>query len=372
MVDGDVLLVLIDEEFGSTTVTGVELIGVLPSLPADLPDGAALGELHSLPTPRVAFRALESETVAARVGAELVGGPQTIARGLPADRGRRRCSVGGRWLVELSPARDRGAADELQRLAPAAAQLGRPGARRELVAGVSIVSRELGAPVSGLEWASSSLSELVERRCRPDELRVDPGAAAQSLGRVLGEFHGAMAGAGGAEPLDVGAFVDRQMGRLRDAAVDEVLSRRVRRALDRLAHVEDLGGQIEIHGELGLMDVVNASGEWSLLGGAAESNVDTPLADLAALISGVSAAAVGAASVTDPADAAELDLLCTAWSDRVVERLVAGYVAVPTAAVLLPADRASRDAFLTVLELCAGLLRRVPATPIASFPKSGG
>lgn len=291
LVGGDALLALVDSEYGDDVHHSVELVGLAPLVPDEVPDHSILGEITSLPVPVVAFAALASPPLAARIGAELIGQPETVAYGLPSDVGTVRCAVGGRWLVELARWSEDDQGDELERLRPATAHLGYPSGRRDFVRGVSIVTRELAAPTSALVWAQTSLGELRERRCRPDELDTDPGSFAADLGRSIGEFHGAMATGAGAAPLDVETFVSQQLSRLRQYSLDEVFIRRVQRSLERLAHAEDLGGQIEIHGSLALSEIVNAGGEWALLGGDPRSRVDSPLSDLASLIAALHLAA---------------------------------------------------------------------------------
>ncbi len=86
----------------------------------------------------------------------------------------------------------------------------------------------------------------------------------------------------------------------------------------------------------------------------------SPLCDLAGLLHGVGRVAAQAlADVSDPdatgyteqANQRELAVLAEAWEERSVDALIAGYTSNDEVHRLLPVERISRDALLTLFEL---------------------
>lgn len=179
-----------------------------------------------------------------------------------------------------------------------------------------------------------------------------------TLGRSIAQFHVASARRFGTSRVtreDLAARAGR-LWAARNGPADAAAWPAIERRLARIAPGTDLGLSLRIHGEMDLESLGRERDHWRLhgLGGGSGGAVArwrepaSPLWDLASLIRAVERAAWSTSGVHgDPV----ASLVVEGWVERVIEALVFGYVSDADASALLPADRPSRDALLSVCEV---------------------
>jgi len=245
---------------------------------------------------------------------------------------------------------------------------------------LAIVRRLYPNVSDGLAVATASLQELLTQRRPPREMRLDFRREAEALGSTLARIHLGLAEAFGVERAEPAKLVDSlisHLGRTRPEGVDIGA---VEAAYRRLSAADDLGWVIRIHGDLHLGQVLRTRRGWVIIDFEGEPTrpiedrrePSSPLRDIAGMIRSfhyASELALDAflpdrfAPETDPGDSRdaihrsvdpperEVVLLAEAWEERATAAFLAGYTSVDEVHRLLPADRLSRDALLTLFEL---------------------
>lgn len=251
-----------------------------------------------------------------------------------------------------------------------------------------------------------SVDELLRRRCQPRENPLDVVETITELGRGLAAIHIASADRFGTESASGGSLADALVARL-PRQLDDQAAALVATAYRRLSHADDLGSVIRVHGNLGVDAAERVRNGWviSRFGTDPHSELrfaqrpSSPLLDIAGLIHGFAATAGEALAVVlgaehdrvfgepvapDPigeAERRELAVLAEAWEERAVDALIAGYTSDDAVHRLLPVERISRDALLTLFELelsvrdvvrsqvGSGLLR-IPVEAVDEIPQS--
>ena len=235
---------------------------------------------------------------------------------------------------------------------------------------LAIVRRLYPKVPDGLEVARESLRELFTRRCQPRETHRDFRSDAEQLGAALGAIHVGLAEAFGDEPATASGLVDSLVAHLHRVAPPGIDVERIEAAYRRLGAAEDLGAAIRIHGDLHLGQALHARRNWVIIDFEGEPSrplaerraPSSPLRDLAGMIRSfhyaaqltlaeLSSAEDPESSVDPPRNDPELDLLAEAWIERASKAFVSGYTSVDAVHRLLPQDRSSRDALLTLFEL---------------------
>jgi maltokinase len=225
----------------------------------------------------------------------------------------------------------------------------------------------------GTELTRRSLAELFSRRCQPRETKADFRADAELLGQALAHLHVGMAETFGVEVANGPELVDTLIAHARRVAPRGVDVGRIEAAYQRLASSTDLGAAIRVHGDLHLGRVLRDRRHWVFVDFEGDVGVplghrrqpSSPLRDVAAMVRSFHYAAdlaVAERLAMEVADAEpdhgldrvadpELAVLAAAWEERAARAFVTGYTSVDAVHPLLPTQRASRDALLTLFEL---------------------
>lgn len=229
----------------------------------------------------------------------------------------------------------------------------------------------------GVAIAKASVRELLRLRCQPRENPLDVMDSFALLGRNLADLHVELADQYGATPGDGDALLDIVTERLPYQLSDEAAAA-IETSLSRLVAADDLGSFIRVHNNVDLGNVERIRSGWRFhrFGCRSESDVElearplSPLVDLAGLLHACGAVASNAAAAAlaeltpdhepEPGspqwllldgDRREVEVLADAWEDRAADALIAGYTSNDAVHRLLPVERISRDALLTLFEL---------------------
>lgn len=229
----------------------------------------------------------------------------------------------------------------------------------------------------GVAIAKASVRELLRRRCQPRENPLDVMDSFALLGRNLADLHVELAEQYGTTRGDGDALLDIVVERLPYQLSDEAAAA-IETSLSRLVYADDLGSFIRVHNNVDLGNVERIRSGWRFhrFGCRSESDLElesrplSPLVDLAGLLHGCGAVAAAAAAATlaemapdqepEPGspqwllldgDRREVEVLADAWEDRAADAIIAGYTSNDAVHRLLPVERISRDALLTLFEL---------------------
>ncbi len=218
------------------------------------------------------------------------------------------------------------------------------------------VAREfLVGGADGWQLALTSLRDLYDRRCAPDEAGGDFGPEAERLGETTGELHAAMAKAFGTSTATPARWADALHAGLVDAPDLRGLDARY----EALRSLDDAGAAIRIHGDLHLGQVLRTDTGWYVLDFEGEPRVpiverrqpSSPLRDVAGMLRSFHyAAEVALLERHEPADD-ELHRLAEAWVERNRDAFLTGYLRSEGVDDLLPAGEAARNIVLDAFEL---------------------
>lgn len=236
---------------------------------------------------------------------------------------------------------------------------------------------------------ADSALEVLRRRCRPRENPLDVADQLTEIGASLARLHVALADRLGTFAATGSELAEVMAARL-PRHLDDAAGERVVAAYRRLDAADDLGRFIRVHANLGFAAVDRVRNGWvfTRFGGDPNSQLTldrapmSPLWDVSGLLfelTSVAADAVAAAVAgrwgdgqPDESDQREqeqrreLVVLAEAWEERGADAIVSGYTSVDEVHRLLPVERISRDALLTVFELersVAAAARLVAAGP---------
>ncbi|MDP1820475.1 MAG: hypothetical protein Q8K58_11390 [Acidimicrobiales bacterium] len=236
---------------------------------------------------------------------------------------------------------------------------------------LAVLRRFLSGSIEGWELAASSVRDLLDAGCAPDEAGGDFGPEARRLGAVLAGLHLAIADAWGTRPGDPArwaAEMDGQLRQLADSGADlgdhrlDVAS--VAERYRELAELDDVGVDQRIHGDLHLAQVLLADEGWYVLDFEGEparrreerATTSSPLRDVAGMLRSFHyAAATGLAQWTigdpDPALDPALAEAAQAWDEHCRQAFLDGYFGVDGIDALLPVEPEHRQAVLAAFEL---------------------
>lgn len=229
---------------------------------------------------------------------------------------------------------------------------------------LAVLREFLVGATEGWVLARTSMRDLLASRLPPEECGGDLAPDLERLGSAVGELHVVMADAWGSAPGEAAHWAEQMRAQLEEAealatAHDlEVHGDAVRERYDHLAHLQDPGMQVRIHGDLHLAQVLRVDDGWRVLDFEGEParrrddrfTVSSPLRDVAGILRSLHyAAATGLEEWA--AEDGDLASLAQAWEARNREAFLHGYLAVPRLAALLPQEDRHRDEVLAAFEL---------------------
>lgn len=220
---------------------------------------------------------------------------------------------------------------------------------------LAVVSEFLTGGVDGFQLALTSLRDLYDCRCEPNEAGGDFGPDACRLGGITGDMHVALASTFGITPADTQAWaddMDTQLARTPEVARDEIAE-----VYDTLRHL-DAGPAIRVHGDLHLGQVMRTDAGWFVLDFEGEParpleerrRPSAALRDVAGILRSFHyASAVGLREYghADP----ELEDLASAWERHNRERFLEGYLSAEGIEDVLPPSERTRGLVLAAFEL---------------------
>ena len=376
-----VLWVPLEVEIDGAPVICQTVLALAPEVPDVVPSGAILGEVPSSTGPVMAYDALADPEAAAAFVAHVGDGIGTTAvTAIVDDPWLTTLELAQRWELTLYRRVQSGAHPDVELtalLAPDGRGLTRPPAAvwRKNHHDLASVRRGVRRGESAAELSRASVAELLARRSQPRENPLDVIEPMGTLGQALAALHVGLAdqlGSSDGSGSTLAAVLSSRLPR----QLDELAIARVSATYRRLAYADDLGRFIRVHGNLDLSAAERTRGAWTFtrFGCCPDSDLVTdqeplsPLCDLAGLLHGVgrcAAAALDAALAEreqagdhgdDPdfyeqAARRELAVLAEAWEERSVDAIIAGYTSNDEVHRLLPVERISRDALLTLFEL---------------------
>jgi maltokinase len=218
------------------------------------------------------------------------------------------------------------------------------------------VAREfLGGGADGWQLALTSLRDLYDRRCPPEECGGDFAPEAARLGETTGALHVKLAEAFGSSGGQPAAWADA----LHAGLVDAPDVRGVDARYDALRAVRDPGAAIRIHGDLHLGQVLRTDTGWYVLDFEGEPRVpvaerrkpSSPLRDVAGMLRSFHYASAAALLERQEGVDDELRRLADLWVERNRRSFLNGYLRAPGVEALLPTGEAERNVVLDAFEL---------------------
>lgn len=194
-----------------------------------------------------------------------------------------------------------------------------------------VVSELLVGAFDGWHLALTSLRDLYDRRCPPEEAPGDFGFEAERLGSVTAQLHVAMAEAFGVSSADVDSWISDMESQLARVDLDAKIARRVRATYQSLRDV-DPGPAIRIHGDYHLGQTLRTDTGWFVLDFEGEParpveerrRPSSPMRDVAGMLRSFSYAAQVALGEHGEGDD-DLRALADAWQHHNAGRFLAGY-----------------------------------------------
>jgi len=216
----------------------------------------------------------------------------------------------------------------------------------------------LTGSADGWSLALTSLRDLYDRRCPPEECGGDFGPDAERLGGLVAQLHLALAEAFGDEPGDAAAWAEELANGLVDIDGHPLLEDAARRYASA-ATLADAGRGIRIHGDLHLGQLLRNDDGWYVLDFEGEPRIpierrrrtSSPLRDVAGMLRSFHYASQAALLERhEPADD-EMQALAVAWEDRVASAFLGGYLNEPGIDALVPEDDGDLHSLLSAFEL---------------------
>jgi maltokinase len=212
-----------------------------------------------------------------------------------------------------------------------------------------VVNELLVGAFDGWHLALTSLRDLYDRRCEPDEAPGDFGFEAERLGAVTARLHVAMADAFGTHPADVDGWIDDMESQLARVDLPSKVAKGARSTYHSLRDVE-VGPAIRIHGDFHLGQTLRTDNGWFVLDFEGEparpveerTLPSSPMRDVAGMLRSFSYAAQVALRehAGNDEEATELQVLADSWERHNARRFLEGYEGYGDVDHVLP----SRDA----------------------------
>src|SRR5687768_17713839 len=196
----------------------------------------------------------------------------------------------------------------------------------------AVVNELLVSSVDGWHLAMTSLRDLYDRRCHPEEASGDFGFDAERLGRVTAELHVAMADAFGTHAADVDGWIADMEAQLARVDLPSAVAKRARGLYQALREIEP-GPAIRVHGDFHLGQTLSADVGWYVLDFEGEparplderTRPSSPMKDVAGMMRSLGYAAQAALRDIGGTEDEELRHLGDEWERHNVERFLAGY-----------------------------------------------
>jgi maltokinase len=223
---------------------------------------------------------------------------------------------------------------------------------------LAVVTEFLAGGADGFQLALTSLRDLYDLRCAPDEAGGDFGPDAWRLGAITAQMHLALATAfdtSAADPAAWAADMDAQLARAPHDGVDAAAVRAVYDAL----RAAEAGTAIRVHGDFHLGQVMRTDRGWHVLDFEGEParplaerrRPSSALRDVAGMLRSFHyAAEVGLRDHAPEVDDAIRALACD-WERHNRDRFLEGYFGTGGVDAVLPATDAARAAVLDAFEL---------------------
>ncbi|MEA3019989.1 MAG: maltokinase [Actinomycetota bacterium] len=195
-----------------------------------------------------------------------------------------------------------------------------------------IVNELLVGASDGWHLALTSLRDLYDRRCPPEEAAGDFGFESERLGKVTAELHVEMAAAFGSGPADVDGWIADMVAQLARVDLPAQVARQARLAYEALRDVEP-GPSFRVHGDYHLGQTLRTDAGWYVLDFEGEParpveerrRPSSPLRDVAGMMRSLHYATQVALRDFGSADDAELIALGAAWEEHNAVRFCSGY-----------------------------------------------
>ena len=211
----------------------------------------------------------------------------------------------------------------------------------------AVVTELLVDATDGWHAALTSLRDLYDRRCAPEEAAGDFGFEAERLGRATAELHVSLAEDFGTERADAERWVADMEAQLRRIGLPGIDPERVRAAYRAVLDV-DPGPAFRIHGDYHLGQTLRTDTGWYIIDFEGEParpleerrGASSPLRDVAGMVRSLQYAAEVALREFAGDDAEALRDLAAAWERHNTERFLAGYEGYGDADRVLPPPEA--------------------------------
>ena len=216
------------------------------------------------------------------------------------------------------------------------------GTWRDDDADFAIVNELLLSSTDGWQLAMTSLRDLYDRRCPPEEAPADFGFEAERLGRVTAQLHEALSEAFPVGDADVDSWIDDMEAQLERVSLPDDLAPAARAVYEAVRSV-DVGPAFRIHGDYHLGQTLLTDLGWYVLDFEGEParpvaerrRPSSPLRDVAGMVRSFHYAAEAALRQVGSEDE-EDRRLAGAWERHVAERFLAGYEGYEPLERLLP------------------------------------
>lgn len=223
----------------------------------------------------------------------------------------------------------------------------------------AVVSEFLVGGADGFSLALTSLRDLYDCRCDPEEAGGDFAPDARRLGIVTAKLHLALRDVFSAKPGDAGAWASVMEERYSHASLPGIDPPLVMAVFERLRSVLRAGSAIRSHGDYHLGQVMRTDAGWFVLdfegepGSSLEDRrrFSSPLRDVAGMIRSFHYVAQVALRERAESIDERIVSLSSAWERRSRYAFLEGYFAVDEVGSMLPPGELDQDVVLTAFEL---------------------
>ena len=223
---------------------------------------------------------------------------------------------------------------------------------------LAVVTEFLTGGSDGFQLALTSVRDLYDARCEPQQAGGDFGPAACRLGALTAEMHIALADAFGLSTGDSRVWVEDMLAQLARTEHPDLDVAKVREVESAILTI-DVGPAIRIHGDFHLGQTMRSDAGWYVLDFEGEParpieerrRPSSPLRDVAGMLRSLHyAAEIGLREYGHEADS-EIRELAEAWENHNRARFLDGYLSCAGVEKVLQAADAARTKVLAAFEL---------------------